>query len=86
MLIRCAAYAEGKKLADISVAEIPGWVHRPGCFVWVALHDPKDDLLDQLQTAFELHPLAVEDAKNGHQRPKVEEYGNALFAVLHLIT
>lgn len=85
MLISCAAYSQGKKLADISVAEIPDWVHRAGCFVWVALHDPKDDVLDQLQAAFELHPLAVEDAKNGHQRPKVEEYGNALFAVLHLL-
>ncbi len=85
MLVRCAAYVQGKKLADIEIAQIPDYLHRPGCFVWVALHDPEEGLLDQLQSVFELHPLAVEDAKNGHQRPKVEEYGNALFAVLHLV-
>ena len=85
VLIRCAAYSQGKKLADIAIDEIPDYLHRPGCFVWVALHDPQDNLLDQLQAIFELHPLAVEDAKNGHQRPKVEEYGNALFTVLHLV-
>ena len=32
---------------------------------------------------FGLHELAVEDARNGHQRPKIEEYGDSLFAVLH---
>ena len=32
---------------------------------------------------FDLHHLAVEDARNGHQRPKIEEYGDSLFAVLH---
>ena len=34
---------------------------------------------------FDLHPLAVEDARNGHQRPKIEEYGDSLFAVLHTV-
>ncbi len=84
-LIRCAAYSEGRRLADIAIEQIPDYLHRPGCFVWVALHDPQGEVLDRLQAIFELHPLAVEDAKNGHQRPKVEEYGNALFAVLHLV-
>ena len=34
---------------------------------------------------FGLHELAVEDARNGHQRPKIEEYGDSLFAVLHTV-
>ena len=38
-----------------------------------------------MQAEFDLHPLAVEDAKHGHQRPKIEEYGESLFAVLHLL-
>src|SRR5688572_15836573 len=37
-----------------------------------------------MQAEFDLRPLAVEDAA-GHQRPKIEEYGNSLFAVLHMI-
>ena len=34
---------------------------------------------------FGLHQLAVEDARHGHQRPKIEEYGDSLFAVLHTV-
>jgi magnesium transporter len=38
-----------------------------------------------MQTQFGLHELAVEDARNGHQRPKVEEYDDVLFAALRLV-
>jgi magnesium transporter len=85
MIISCVAYQDGTKLGDIPVAQIPEYVNRPHCFVWVALHDPTADELAQMQKAFDLHPLAVEDALVGHQRPKVEEYGDSLFAVLHLV-
>jgi magnesium transporter len=85
MLISCVAYQDGTKLGDIQVAQIPEYVNRPHCFVWVALQDPTADELAQMQQSFDLHPLAVEDALVGHQRPKVEEYGDSLFAVLHLV-
>lgn len=38
-----------------------------------------------MQNQFGLHHLAVEDARHGHQRPKIEEYGQSLFAVIHMI-
>ena len=38
-----------------------------------------------MRQEFDLHPLAVEDASHGHQRPKVEEYGDSLFVVMQLI-
>jgi magnesium transporter len=38
-----------------------------------------------MRLEFNLHPLAVEDASHGHQRPKVEEYGEALFVVMQLV-
>jgi magnesium transporter len=38
-----------------------------------------------MQEEFDLHPLAVEDARHGHQRPKIEEYGNSLFVVMNTI-
>lgn len=53
--------------------------------MWVALHDPADPELYEMQREFGLHALAVEDARVGHQRPKIEEYGSSLFAVLHII-
>jgi magnesium transporter len=85
MLINCAAYADGRKLADIPVADISDYVERPDCFVWVALRDPEPADLDEMKVEFGLHELAVEDARNGHQRPKLEEYGESLFCVLHLL-
>lgn len=85
MLITCAAYQDGKKIGDIDVAQIADYLSRPNCFVWVALRDPAAADLAEMQRAFGLHPLAVEDAQVGHQRPKIEEYGNSLFAVLHMV-
>lgn len=85
MLINCVAYQEGKKLADISVEQISDYVARPDCFVWVALRDASDAELETMQEEFGLHDLAVEDARHGHQRPKVEEYGDTLFAVMHTV-
>ena len=85
MLINCIAYQDGNKLADISTRDIHTYVAMPDCFVWVALKDPAPEELEEMRTAFGLHHLAVEDASHGHQRPKLEEYGESLFAVVHLI-
>lgn len=51
-------------------------------FVWIGLHEPTDDEFSEVQDAFGLHPLAVEDAIKAHQRPKLERYGDSLFVVL----
>jgi len=85
VLINCVAYQDGRKLADVPVSEIHNYVSRVDCFVWVALRDPDEDELEAMQSQFGLHDLAVEDAHHGHQRPKIEEYGQSLFAVLHII-
>ena len=85
MLINCVAYQDGRKLADVPVSEIHNYVSRPDCFVWVALKDPDDAELRAMQGQFGLHDLAVEDVHHGHQRPKIEEYGSSLFAVIHMI-
>lgn len=83
MLISCVAYQDGKKLADISKDDISEYVARPECFVWVGLKDPDSAELIEMQIEFGLHQLAVEDAQHGHQRPKIDEFGNSLFVVLH---
>jgi magnesium transporter len=85
MLINCAAYESGRKLADIPTSDISDYLARPGCFVWVALRDADDSELTQMQEEFDLHALAVEDAHHGHQRPKIEEYGDSLFVVLRTV-
>jgi magnesium transporter len=85
MLINCVAYQEGKKLADIPIEDISDYLERPGCFVWVALRDATDAEMVKMKEEFNLHELAVEDAARGHQRPKIEEYGDSLFTVVHTV-
>ncbi|MCX7175096.1 MAG: magnesium/cobalt transporter CorA [Proteobacteria bacterium] len=85
MLINCVAYEDGVKLADITTSEISDYLARPQAFVWVALWDATDDELREMQEEFSLHELAVEDAHHGHQRPKIDEYGDSLFAVMQLV-
>jgi magnesium transporter len=85
MLINCVAYQEGKRLAEIEPKDIHRYIAMPDCFVWVALLERDPATLEQMREEFDLHPLAVEDAQYGHQRPKIEEYGESLFAVLHLL-
>ncbi len=85
MLINCVAYQGGEKLADISTNEIRDYLNHPERFVWVALYNPDPEELAAMQVEFGLHELAVEDARHGHQRPKMEEYGESLFFVLRTI-
>jgi magnesium transporter len=82
MLINCVAYRDGKRVAEIHKEEISDYLKQAGTFVWVAMKDPEPAELEEMEKEFELHPLAVEDARHGHQRPKIEEYGNQVFAVL----
>ncbi|NLP65666.1 magnesium/cobalt transporter CorA [Paraburkholderia sacchari] len=85
MLINCAAYQGGKKLADVGIEAISDYLQKPGCFVWVALKDPEAGEMAAMKEEFGLHALAIEDVMNGKQRPKIEEYGDTLFAVFHTI-
>jgi len=53
-----------------------------GGFAWIGMYRPTEEELRAVATEFSLHPLAVEDALGGHQRPKLERYGDTLFLVL----
>lgn len=83
MLVNCIAYKDGSRLADLPVGEISDYLKRDDCFIWVALRDASEAELEQMKEEFGLHELAVEDARHGHQRPKIEEYGDSVFAVMH---
>jgi magnesium transporter len=86
MLINCVLYEEGKRIRDIPLHQHERWTCATGSsFVWVALKDATPDELETVRLQFGLHELAVEDARSGHQRPKIEEYGDSLFFVLHLV-
>src|SRR6478736_471746 len=80
-VVASVAYAEGRRVADIAIEEAGDWSHKPGHVVWIGLHEPSLDLLKQVRAQFGLHELAIEDALKAHQRPKLEQYGEALFVV-----
>ena len=85
MLINCVAYQEGKKLSDIPVEDISEYLKLPDTFVWVAERDSTPAEIIKMQEEFNLHELAVEDAARGHQRPKMEEYGDCVFVIVQIV-
>jgi magnesium transporter len=83
-VVNCVAYGRDGERRDISLDAISDVLAvDDGSFVWVGLYEPDEGILDKLQEEFGLHDLAVEDAHNAHQRPKLETYGNSLFIAVH---
>lgn len=80
-VIASGVYVHGVRVADIPVTEAGEWARKDDHVVWIGLLEPDPALLRCVQQQFNLHPLAVEDATNAHQRPKLEQYGDALFVV-----
>jgi magnesium transporter len=80
-VVASVAYAEGRRVANIAIEEAGDWSRKPGHVVWIGLHEPGLDLLRKVQGQFGLHELAIEDALKAHQRPKLEQYGEALSVV-----
>ena len=80
-VVASSVYALGRRIADIPLNEAGDWSKRPGHVVWIGLFEPSPETLQQVQTQFNLHPLAIEDAGNAHQQPKIEQYGDSLFIV-----
>jgi magnesium transporter len=87
-IVDCAVYEDGRRQAgDLELHEAyEAGGHRNGDdasrFVWIGLKEPSEEEFDSVSREFHLHELAVEDAIDAHQRPKIELYGDTLFLVL----
>lgn len=81
-VVNCAAYAAGRRVADVALEAIGDALKQPDRFVWIGLHEPDAEMLKLVQRNFGLHDLAIEDAHRAHQRPKLERYEDDLFVVL----
>ena len=66
---------------DVAIDGLPRAALPPSSFDWVGLAEPDATEMARVQSQFGLHPLAVEDALNPNQLPKVEVYGKQLFIV-----
>ena len=84
MILDCAHYKDGCRQDEgpLTIAEAVERAREDG-FVWLGLHDPDPAELTDVAERFDLPELAVEDAMKAHQRPKLEDYENGYFLVLH---
>lgn len=77
-------YAPGAKAAeDIPTEQIDERLKQKDGVVWLDLKEPTDEDFQMLEAEFGFHPLAMEDLKERDQRPKVVEYENYVFVVIH---
>ncbi|MDD1632211.1 MAG: magnesium and cobalt transport protein CorA [Methylococcaceae bacterium] len=83
MIMKCVAYQNGVSIGDVTIEDISEVLKLEHTFVWLGLLEANSALLAKIQEEFGLHDLAIEDACAAHQRPKVEEFGESLFMVLH---
>jgi magnesium transporter len=86
-VVDCALYCGGKRIPGRLPLEEAAEKARsePDAFVWLGLHQPDEPAFHAAAREFGLHPLAVEDAVNAHQRPKLDTYGDHLFVVLKTV-
>ncbi|MBD3940591.1 magnesium and cobalt transport protein CorA [Microbacterium sp. NEAU-LLC] len=82
-LIDNAVYVQGRRTQDpANLNETYEVMRDRGGMAWIGLYRPRADEVRSIADEFDLHPLAVEDALTGHQRSKLERYGDTLFVVL----
>ncbi|MGW5639086.1 magnesium and cobalt transport protein CorA [Streptomyces sp. NPDC003832] len=87
-VVDCAVYRDGARVesgGQLSPHEAMRHVRRDGGFVWIGLHEPTEAEFAGIAGEFGLHPLAVEDAVQAHQRPKLERYDDSLFTVFKTV-
>ncbi|RMB87329.1 magnesium and cobalt transport protein CorA [Streptomyces shenzhenensis] len=86
-VVNCVTYRDGARVSGGGdLVDAVERVRKSGDgFVWLGLHEPTDAEFAGIAELFDLHPLAVEDAVEAHQRPKLERYGETLFAVFKTV-
>ncbi len=84
MIVDCAHYRDGARQHEgpLDLEHAAELCKGGGEFVWLGLHEPAGEELERVGEIFDLHELALEDAQNAHQRPKLEDYDDSYFVVL----
>ena len=83
MIVDSAIYVDGKRTAEPpSLRETYEACRQRRGLAWIGLYRPTEEEFSSVAKEFGLHELAVEDAIEAHQRPKLERYGDTLFVVL----
>ncbi|MGZ8769531.1 MAG: magnesium/cobalt transporter CorA [Aeromicrobium sp.] len=90
MIIDCAIYRNGKREDTshdaVSLENALTSLTDKNDFIWIGAFEPTAAEMAEITAPLKLHPLAVEDAVNAHQRPKVERYRDHLFMSVKTVT
>jgi magnesium transporter len=78
-------YIEGRRVTADDFGAAVDSAAEGGGFVWLGLHEPSAEQLEQLGAIFGLHPLALEDAASPRQRPKIERHENDIFLAMRTL-
>lgn len=84
-IVNCHAYSRktGERLNHVAISDVSKTLTNSGQFIWLGLYEPSLQTIAEVQNAFDLHELAIEDAFADHQRAKIESYNNdTLFLVI----
>lgn len=81
-MVDSAVYADGRRHASpATLADIYRCLQElDDAMAWIGLYQPSTGQLRSLAGEFQPHELAVEDAINAHQRPKLERYDHTVYA------
>jgi magnesium transporter len=82
VIVECAVYHDGRRDGDVPLERAYDEARKDGSFAWLGLYEPTTEEFESIRQEFDLHPLAVEDAVESHQRPKIEVFDDMLFLVL----
>jgi len=74
-------YRDGARVRSVAIDEKVDCAQNRSEFVWIGVADPTSEEMQALQHCYDLHPLAVDDAINPDQLPKVEVFGDQLFVI-----
>jgi magnesium transporter len=83
VIVDNAIYVDGRRVAEpSSLQETYEACREQRGLAWIGLYEPTEEEFSSVAQEFGLHLLAVEDAVEAHQRPKLERYDGTLFVVL----
>ena len=80
-IVAACYYNEGKRIRDVALDEHVQWDKSRSDFCWIALHDPTAEELHAIQTTYQLHPVAIDNAMHPLCPPKLEVYNDELYVV-----
>ena len=86
MIVNCMVYRSGHPAETVDIEDISEVIQDTDAFIWLGLWQPEPAFMYKVQEEFGLHDLAVEDALNAHQRPKIERYGSSAFIVVKTVS